>query len=252
MEEIKYKNKVLEKKIEMVNRGINPQLSYASASIPRRDAFPPLRTPPGAAMLQREFLPPVNSKSQAYRLQPQYHQQQNQPPRDESNHQSWAQQIKNEMNDILSAIKELTANVNSSIAANKQKIDFIIGYLNLEYVASIYTTEIPSFTPAQTFLDICITNLSLTGLSAGYKITTVDYDSDHRALLFTVILPSKMQTENNIRISRRNLCAIKWKKFEKTLNAKFTQDLPDDRNLSVQELDDSIINLTCALVCANN
>ncbi|CAG5100920.1 Protein of unknown function [Cotesia congregata] len=121
-----------------------------------------------------------------------------------------------------------------------------------KYRASIYTTDVPSFTPAQTFLDVCITNLSLTGLSAGNKITTVDYDSDHRALLFTVILPSKMQTENDIRIPRRNLRAIKWKKFEKNLNAEFTQDLPDDRNLSVQELDDSIINLTSALVTSMN
>lgn len=115
------------------------------------------------------------------------------------------------------------------------------------YRASIYTTDVASFKTGS-FLDVCISNVTLTGLTSKNKITTADYDSDHRALLFTAILPHEVQTGADIQIPRRNLRAIKWKKFEKTLNNEYTQELANDKNLTIEEIDDGITNLTSALV----
>ncbi|CAD6230718.1 GSCOCG00012184001-RA-CDS [Cotesia congregata] len=115
------------------------------------------------------------------------------------------------------------------------------------YRASIYTTDVASFKTGS-FLDVCISNITLTGLTSKNKITTADYDSDHRALLFTAILPHEVQTGADIQIPRRNLRAIKWKKFEKTLNKEYTQELANDKNLTIEEIDDGITNLTSALV----
>ncbi|CAG5084237.1 Similar to RTase: Probable RNA-directed DNA polymerase from transposon BS (Drosophila melanogaster) [Cotesia congregata] len=115
-----------------------------------------------------------------------------------------------------------------------------------KFGASIYTTDEPSFT-AGTFLDVCITNITLSSLTANNKITTADYDSDHRALLFSAILPSELQKETVIQSPRRNLRAIKWKKFGKVLDDEYKQDLPDNRNLSIQEIDEGIQKITSAI-----
>lgn len=58
-----------------------------------------------------------------------------------------------------------------------------------KFSAKIYPTVDPSYTPAQTYLDVWITNLGITDLAGNSRIKTDDYDSDHRALLFTVIIP---------------------------------------------------------------
>ncbi|CAG5075413.1 Similar to ORF1: Nucleic-acid-binding protein from transposon X-element (Drosophila melanogaster), partial [Cotesia congregata] len=115
-----------------------------------------------------------------------------------------------------------------------------------KYRAKIYSTEEASFTPAKTFLDVCITDLIITNLTSNGKINTADYDSDHRALLFTIVLPSHTQ-QDHIPKPCRNIRAIKWKKFEKIANTNYTQDIPADRNLSIPEIDSNITVLTSTL-----
>lgn len=73
-----------------------------------------------------------------------------------------------------------------------------------KYRVKIYTTDEALFTPAKTYLNICITDLTISDLTSNGKITTADYDSDHRALLFTKALPSHTQQENK-QNPRRNI-----------------------------------------------
>ncbi|KAI4473458.1 hypothetical protein M0804_015335 [Polistes exclamans] len=115
-----------------------------------------------------------------------------------------------------------------------------------KFGASIYTTDEPSLT-AGTFLDVCITNIALSSLTANNKIITADYDSDHRALLFSAILPSELQKQTVLQCPRRSLRAIKWRKFGKVLDNEYKQDLPDNRNLSIQEIDEGIQKITSAI-----
>lgn len=120
------------------------------------------------------------------------------------------------------------------------------------YTAKIFPTDEPSFAPAQTFLDVCITNLQIINLKDGDKIATTEYDSDHRALLFTIMLPANNSLDNNAAPIRRNLKAIKWKKFEKAANREYSQDLREDKNLTSDEIDETIAEITKVLVAAIN
>lgn len=120
-----------------------------------------------------------------------------------------------------------------------------------KHKAEIYSTDEPSLTPAKTYLDVCITNLTISNLTNNNKITTADYDSDHRTLLFTVILPSINLINNSTQTSRRNIRATKWKKFAKAANTEYSQDLPEDRYLSIPEIND-ITEFTSALTIALN
>ncbi|CAG5093329.1 Similar to ORF1: Nucleic-acid-binding protein from transposon X-element (Drosophila melanogaster) [Cotesia congregata] len=294
------KNKSLERNIEAIYREVTPQISFANAMSPSRDPFPPLkhRNQTNFQTFQEGPPPPPvieNTRSQAFRLQPEYHQQQSQWPRDENpQQQNWAN-ITNQISELTNVIKEMSININRSINENTRKINFLFAYFNntdsnkkifvissyatnsnrktfiqelddvlqrldlsnadhffilagdlntrrMEwgdtadnqrgkflrtweaesidaYRSSIYTTDVASFKTGS-FLDVCISNITLTGLTSKNKITTAYYDSDHRALLFTAILSHEVQTGADIQIPWRNL----------------------------QEIDDGITNLTSALV----
>ncbi|CAG5075612.1 Similar to ORF1: Nucleic-acid-binding protein from transposon X-element (Drosophila melanogaster) [Cotesia congregata] len=64
---------------------------------------------------------------------------------------------------------------------------------------------------------------------------TVDYDSDHRALLFTVQLRSTIQLKQVIK--KFNFKATNWSQFSKFLAKNCNPSPPDDRNLSNTEID---------------
>ncbi|CAG5100656.1 Similar to ORF1: Nucleic-acid-binding protein from transposon X-element (Drosophila melanogaster) [Cotesia congregata] len=131
------KSESLERKIELINRRINPQNSYANAMTSQRDSFPPLysRNQTNISTFQGDPLPPppVNTTSQTYRLQPQYHQQQTQQTNNSEPQQNWATKITNEISELTNAIKEMSVNLNRSITTNSRKINFLFAYLNLQY-----------------------------------------------------------------------------------------------------------------------
>ncbi|KAH0568114.1 hypothetical protein KQX54_018408 [Cotesia glomerata] len=109
------KNKSLERNIEAIYREVTPQNSYANAMRPSRDPFPPLkhRNQTNFQPFQGGPPPPPateNTRSQAYRLQPEYHQQQSQWPRDENpQQQNWAN-ITNQISELTNVIKEMIMN----------------------------------------------------------------------------------------------------------------------------------------------
>ncbi|CAD6216157.1 GSCOCG00004376001-RA-CDS, partial [Cotesia congregata] len=102
------------------------------------------------------------------------------------------------------------------------------------YQTKIFATNGPSYTPNNSYLDCCITNLTICDLTNN-KIQTVDYDSDHRALLFTVQLRSTIQLKQVIK--KFNFKATNWSQFSKFLAKNCNPSPPDDRNLSNTEID---------------
>lgn len=99
--------------------------------------------------------------------------------------------------------------------------------------------------PSQSYLDCCISNLNLINLIKN-KIETADYDSDHRALIFYVQLKSNVQ--NTQEIKKFNYKATKWPKFIKHLSKEFTAMPPNDRTLSIPEIDTYIQDITASIL----
>lgn len=118
----------------------------------------------------------------------------------------------------------------------------------LKYNAKIYTTLTPSRMDSHTFLDICITNLLITDLALG-KINTCSYDRDHQALEFTIKLPNKMEYNNaHHEPYRFNYKATKWIKFANKLQSKCKTIIPENRNLTIDEVDEQIKDINQAIL----
>lgn len=109
--------------------------------------------------------------------------------------------------------------------------------------AKIISAEQPSFIPGQSYLDCCITDQNLLNL-ANNKIKTIDYDSDHRALIFS----AQAHTDNpDYPATIFNYKATKWDKFTKKLSNEFQEAPSDTRNLSINEIEQHIAYFTNTL-----
>ncbi|CAG5108039.1 Protein of unknown function [Cotesia congregata] len=105
------------------------------------------------------------------------------------------------------------------------------------YQARIFSTDGPSYNPNNSYLDCCISNLNICNLVNG-KITTEEYDSDHKALLFTIQLNHKIQS--NQFTKKFNYKATNWSRFTKFLDKNHPPPPPDDKNLTNNDLDEYI------------
>ena len=98
----------------------------------------------------------------------------------------------------------------------------------------LLTPAAPTFPRAGSFLDLCIADCRLAfPLLINSKLPTSRYDSDHKAIILNVVLPAEVHCippalSPNIKIYKKT----NWKKFNKTLTSKYTDVIPDDRNLS--------------------
>ncbi|XP_044594068.1 uncharacterized protein LOC123271737 [Cotesia glomerata] len=103
------------------------------------------------------------------------------------------------------------------------------------------STDGPSYNPNNSYLDCCISNLNICDLVNG-KITTEEYDSDYKALLFTIQLNHKIQS--NQVAKKFNYKATNWSRFTKFLDKNHPPPPPDDKNLTNNDLDEYISTLT--------
>ncbi|CAD6208825.1 GSCOCG00003632001-RA-CDS [Cotesia congregata] len=116
------------------------------------------------------------------------------------------------------------------------------------YNAKIYPTHIPSRTDSNTYLDICITDLQITDL-INNKLSTCEYDSDHLALTFTVKLPNRMEyIDRQQTLHRFNFKATKWGKFQHKLQSNYNTIIPDDKNLTIKEIDEFIEDINKSIL----
>ena len=91
------------------------------------------------------------------------------------------------------------------------------------------------------FLDLCIIDnrLRITD-TMNDRIITADYNSDHKALMFTIALNDTIHLTDPSLKYRLMYKKTKWKKFEKTLNNSYENNIPFDRNHTNDEIDSHI------------
>ena len=107
----------------------------------------------------------------------------------------------------------------------------------LNFKVNIFTPDIPTYTPAQSFLDVCLADTQIKIPNIKNKIKTLPLDSDHTALTFAIeILRNSMVLIDPHDIHHwLNFKATKGKRFTKNLNKNFKTFFPTDKNLTIQE-----------------
>ncbi|KAK0071130.1 hypothetical protein PV326_001638, partial [Microctonus aethiopoides] len=135
-----------------------------------------------------------------------------------------------------------------------------------QYRTKIYPPDAPTYIPAQTFLDLCIADFRMEMNKTTFSqdtLPTIDYDSDHKAILMTLLYNDLSIEMNNNPPGNENFRPYKkinWKKFGKLLiDAHNDTSCPHNRNLTKDEIDHHIevlsrdINTTLdKLVTSNN
>ena len=103
-----------------------------------------------------------------------------------------------------------------------------------------------TFPSSNSYLDLCLIDnrLSITDL-INSKIRTLDYSSDHRALVFTldVTAVSTLFLTNPSDMHRFMFKKTKWRKFTKKLNSNYTNTIPNDVNLSPTEINNNLTEI---------
>ncbi|KAK2577680.1 hypothetical protein KPH14_012829, partial [Odynerus spinipes] len=112
--------------------------------------------------------------------------------------------------------------------------------------SSIFPASKPTFPTSGSFIDYAIVDsrIEIIDLQDG-KLTTLPYDSDHNAISFSINVNTIFQgTVIPDTPTRYNYKKTNWEKFSKNLLQSYKgQRLAHNRNLSIDEIDNAIVNL---------
>ena len=118
------------------------------------------------------------------------------------------------------------------------------------YRSRIIPPSTATFPRANSFLDLCLLDSRLKIINLNNdKIRTLDYNSDHCALSFTINL-SDIAIINNIDPNnsyRFIFKKTKWNKFSKKLRKLHNEEIPHNRNLSIHEINNYISNIELSI-----
>lgn len=110
----------------------------------------------------------------------------------------------------------------------------------LQWKFKTYPPNEPTYTNKNSYLDICLADsrLSLSNTTDNDKLVTLHFDSDHKAITFSVDIPNNDNTQiPDDEVPRLNFKATKWKNFKKQLNKTHSWIIPYDRDLTTDEID---------------
>lgn len=117
----------------------------------------------------------------------------------------------------------------------------------ITYRTTLYSTIDPSYPKSSAFIDLCLADnrIKFHDTPAPNLLKSFKYDSDHRAAKISISIPSTDfflfdEVPPNIKY---NFSKADWKKFKKTLLEKDPVVIPNDRNLTTDEIDDHISKL---------
>ena len=148
---------------------------------------------------------------------------------------------------------------------NKRKGTLLKNWLDnvgIIYRSHIIPPSAATYPSSNSFLDLCLLDnrLKLNDL-VSKKIQTLDYNSDHRALSFCVAISdiarlTEIDPNHQYRfIFKKTKC----KKFSKQMARNYTEDIPHNKNLSIDEINhyinqiqDSILKTTDETVLLRN
>lgn len=107
----------------------------------------------------------------------------------------------------------------------------------------LFCSFLPSYPRGNSFLDLCLADMRLNfnNITDGIKMESIPYDSDHNAvkisLAFSPGTPFVIEIPSNRKMIKYNFARTNWEAFAKHLNSSKDLDIPNNRNLSNQEID---------------
>lgn len=107
---------------------------------------------------------------------------------------------------------------------------------NLIYRTRLLSTKYQSYPHDN--LNIVITDYRLIFHDITSDNNNIPYDSDHNAVKILISFNNENELELRPRVKnyKNNLKNINWKKFRKTFKENLTTNIPNDRNLTIQEI----------------
>lgn len=123
----------------------------------------------------------------------------------------------------------------------------------VQFKSLIIPSDFPTYKPANSFLDLVILDARLNLINSPERKTkTLPYDSDHSAISLEISLnDDEFQSQNPDEIQPRFIFkATNWKKFRRNLEETYQELPPDNRNLSVDEIDSAILNINSSITTA--
>ncbi|XP_068988900.1 uncharacterized protein [Bombus flavifrons] len=130
---------------------------------------------------------------------------------------------------------------------NNTRDNFIRNWLDnksVHFKTNLYSSELPSYPKGGSYLDICLADarLKFQNLRPNNTLKTLDYDSDHNALVFQInkntsdFLILETQTET----PRYNYKKVDWKKFQNLLEQNCDLKIYNNVNLTNRQIDSFI------------
>ncbi|KAL7286456.1 hypothetical protein TKK_0019402 [Trichogramma kaykai] len=108
----------------------------------------------------------------------------------------------------------------------------------------LHAPILPTFPSANSSIDLCLADcrLNFTDLIDD-KIKTLDYNSDHLALCFTVSIPCELNSIDPSDSHHFSFKKTKWPKFTTYLQSNYIHNIPTNRNLTNTEIDRNITTI---------
>ena len=122
--------------------------------------------------------------------------------------------------------------------------------VDCDYKLKLITPVVPTFKPAQSFLDVCLSDARLNLLNAiGGKAHTLPYDSDHLALSLTYELYGGCipQVGAEAEIHRYDFRNASWGDFSRNVEKNFCGNIPSNRNLTIAMIDKGLYHINEAI-----
>lgn len=111
---------------------------------------------------------------------------------------------------------------------------------HIPYRLSLQKTAIPSNPRSNAFIEFCIADNRIKfHKTPSHTLDSFEYDSDHRAVLMEILLPSveTLEIDKLVTPNKYNFHKVDWSKFAKFLTRTDITDIANDRNLNIKEID---------------
>nr|XP_012150422.1 PREDICTED: uncharacterized protein LOC105663766 [Megachile rotundata] len=117
----------------------------------------------------------------------------------------------------------------------------------IQYRTSLLSTTVPWYPTSGAFMDICIADnrIKIMNSPGPQKLESFDYDSDHKVVKIQIQTPTRqaLETAEPSHTHKFNYQKADWNKFKKLLTKTDISFLPNNRNMTIEEIDHSINTL---------
>ena len=133
---------------------------------------------------------------------------------------------------------------------NNARENFIRNWLDnksIHYKTNLYSSELPFYPKGHSYLNICLADarLKFQNLRPNSTLRTLDYDSDHNAIVFQISKNTSdcLTLETQTETPRYNYKKTDWRKFQNLLEQNCNLKVYNNVNLADRQIDTFIYEI---------